>query len=96
MSGFSVAYNAAKRTDTEKMIRTIRHRGGAFSGRCEAGIVSMAQTYLSADITHPMPSGPACRVPVEDFDSPGVRICYDGQIGNRTQLAESLFASWRR
>lgn len=85
MSGIALGYGSPDKTVVGKMLSKIEHRGGYISGSFENGKVVMLQNYLHAD-TGQADSDAA--VPVEGDD--GLRICYDGQMGNAPELAQEL------
>jgi len=90
MSGFVVSYGNPERAVTKKMCGLIDHRGPYVSGICEQGAVVMAQHYLKAD-------GPAAmgeeEIPVASFEDSGLRIGYDGQMGNGNDLPTTEYLS---
>ncbi len=84
MSGFVVGYGQPEQQDIEKMFEKIAHRGPDFSGVWEADKVIMAQNYLQADLA---PGGSYAAIPVSGSEQKGVRVCFDGQIGDLDKLA---------
>jgi len=84
MSGIAVAYGKPKRSDVDKMFEAISHRGPDLSGVWEQNGTIMAQNYLKADVD---PNTVRIRFPVTAQFDGGLRICFDGQIGNCEALA---------
>ena len=82
MSGFVVGFGHPSREDVEAMFGRIEHRGRALGGICGEGQAVLAQNYNSADLVG---DGESSEVPYRDSD--GLRICYDGQMGNWASLA---------
>lgn len=88
MAGFVIVKKDGQSEDIETMFSRIRHRGPHLQGRHRAAGLHMAQAYLRADTGVGDPG--EVQLPVTD----GKRvICYDGQIGNGAQLAESIGVS---
>ena len=85
MSGLVVAYGRPRLEELQKMFEKISHRGPYASGIWNKNRVMMAQNYLRADIGANMVQ--SNQVPVGNGSDGELRICYDGQIGNRQQLA---------
>lgn len=80
MSGFAVVYGSPDLTALEEMLGRITHRGGWISGVWLHDRVAMGQTYLRADVPRADPG--TANVPLSDKPGSGVRICYDGEMGN--------------
>jgi len=82
MSGFALASGNPEPAEIKKMLARISHRGPDHSGMLISGEIIMAQNYLRAD----------CTGEVEDriipFCQNNLSICYDGQMGNCTELSE--------
>lgn len=81
MSGFVAEFGRPGGSGVESMIKTIAHRGPHAQGIYSTGDITMAQNYLRAD-------------KAGDIDNPGIplvdgekAICYDGEIGNWSDLA---------
>ena len=70
----------------ESMVDRIKHRGDHL-GMVSTSRAVLAQTCLEADQAEPIRS---LDLPFQDSSNPDLRICYDGQIGNQNELAESL------
>jgi asparagine synthase (glutamine-hydrolysing) len=90
MSGFAVVYNKKDRLELESMFSLIQHRGPYLSGIFEDKRIAMAQNYLKGDIfVNPdvVLAGDDTQVPAFNAESPELRICYDGQMGNWQELA---------
>jgi len=85
MSGFAVVYNQRDTSALEHMFKRIGHRGPYLSGIFEGRRILMAQNYLKGDITEKpdsMLNKKEAHIPASDSNFPGLRICYDGQMGN--------------
>ena len=82
MSGFAVASgNSPDRALVDSMMKTMAHRGPHGSGAHNTDTLAMAQNYLRAD-------GPDMNsIPLS---SNGATICYDGQMGNRAEIAADI------
>jgi len=80
MSGFAVSYGNPQIRQLESMMQIIRHRGPHIYGIWSEGAVAMGQNYLRADLFGPQPQ----EVPLSGLNA--LRICYDGQIGDRARL----------
>ncbi|MEA2109303.1 MAG: asparagine synthase-related protein [Pseudomonadota bacterium] len=92
MSGFAVIYNQSDHAELEKMFQVIGHRGPYLSGKFASKQVLMAQNYLKADLcllNDDFPEPDENQIPVFNSKSPDIRICYDGQLGNWSKLAEA-------
>ena len=87
MSGFVVACGEPRLEDLERMFAKIGHRGPYISGIWNKKWVMMAQNYLRADIGGDHVQSD--QVPVGKARDGELRICYDGQIGNRRRLAQT-------
>jgi asparagine synthase (glutamine-hydrolysing) len=85
MSGLAAACGKPKPGEVESILQAIKHRGPLISGTDENGGIVLAQNYLAADTTE---DPPPTSIPVRSLHNPNIRICYDGQIGNRAHLAE--------
>ena len=83
MSGLVVGYGRPNPKDVKTMFKKIRHRGPALSGICRRGKVVMAQNYAAGDLPR---EGENIKVPLYNHKD-GLRICYDGQLGNWNELA---------
>lgn len=86
MSGIVVGYGNPDKRDIQLMAAKIGHRGTYTEGLSKNGRVIMYQNYLRAD--HPPTQGEEFPIPAVNGNGNGLRICYDGQIGNRKALAE--------
>jgi asparagine synthase (glutamine-hydrolysing) len=84
MSGLVVAFGEPRHEDLQRMFEKIGHRGPYASGIWEKNQVMMAQNYLRADIGGD--HAQSDQVPVGKAIDGELRICYDGQIGNRQKL----------
>ena len=82
MSGLVVGFGRPRREDVETMFAKIAHRGRALAGICEEGKAVLAQNYGSADLV-----GGRESTEVPCAGPGGLRICYDGQMGNWAKLA---------
>ncbi len=85
MSGLVVGYGSPDRARIEEMFKKISYRGPYLSGILTNKSIIMAQNYLKADC--PAASPDEARVPISSSANGGLRICYDGQMGNVDQLA---------
>jgi asparagine synthase (glutamine-hydrolysing) len=85
MSGIVVGFGIPDHVKIDEMFQKISHRGPYISGIWNSNSVMMAQNYLRADC--PMAIPDRTEVPVNHGT---LRICYDGQMGNFEQIAESL------
>lgn len=93
MSGFAVVYNQQNTMALERMFKQIVHRGPYLSGIFEGQRILMAQNYLKGDITEKPGSvldKKEIHVPAFNSHFPGLRICYDGQMGNWEELAKPI------
>jgi asparagine synthase (glutamine-hydrolysing) len=81
MSGFVAEFGQSGGSGVESMMKTITHRGPHAQGIHSIGNITMAQNYLRADIAGDT-ENPG--VPLVDG---GTAICYDGEIGNWSDLA---------
>jgi asparagine synthase (glutamine-hydrolysing) len=86
MGGLAVGYGKPDRTGIQEMLNRISHRGPGISGVFQAKRVIMAQNYLPADGA---PAAGDLAIPVGTKSDGGYRICYDGQMGNWRDLANS-------
>ncbi len=84
MSGLAIACGNSSRNEVEAIIQTIAHRGPYASAIHEADKIILAQNYLQAD---GVVSGEGTKIPVRSPSNPNLMICYDGQMGNWTDLA---------
>ncbi|MFH1923969.1 MAG: asparagine synthase-related protein [Planctomycetota bacterium] len=84
MSGLVVGYGQPNREDVETMFEKIEHRGPALSGRFQRRRAVLAQNYAGGDLAR---GGEGAEVPVVSSYGEGMRICYDGQMGNWAKLA---------
>ncbi len=84
MSGLVVGFGEPVREDVERMLHEIGHRGPDLAGVCRNGQAVLAQNYAAADFAG---DGNGAEVPVVSSCGGGVRICYDGQMGNWYSLA---------
>ena len=93
MSGFAVVYNQKDALALENMFKRIAHRGPHLSGYFEGQNILMAQNYLKGDISgNPdiASTGVDTRLPAFSPETPDLRICYDGQMGNWEERAKAL------
>jgi asparagine synthase (glutamine-hydrolysing) len=84
MSGLAAACGRPKPGEVKSILEAIKHRGPSVSGTDETGGIVLAQNYLAADTAG---GDPATPIPIRSPRNPDISICYDGQIGNRAQLA---------
>jgi len=84
MSGLAAGYGQPNRRDVKTMLERIGHRGPALSGCCRQGRAVLAQNYAVGDVVE---GGEGADVPVVSSPGEGIRICYDGQMGNWAALA---------
>jgi asparagine synthase (glutamine-hydrolysing) len=85
MSGLIASYGQPNRKEVEKMFKKIEHRGPHLSGIWEQQRTIMAQNYLQADLA---PGKNGHQIPFTDAQNGGLRICFDGQIGNGKELVK--------
>lgn len=86
MSGLVIAYGQLDRSELEAMFKMVSHRGSYAAGICENKRVIMAQNYLKADDSI---AKAGAEIPVASSWDANLRICYDGQMGNRDELART-------
>lgn len=84
MSGLVAGCGQPNHKDVETMLARVSHRGRALSGVCHQGGAALGQNYARADLAG---GAKGLEVPVRSPDREGLRICYDGQIGNWAKLA---------
>jgi asparagine synthase (glutamine-hydrolysing) len=84
MAGIAVGYGNPEKSVVNKMSEKMKHRGPDLAGVFANGRSVMAQNYLESDRAA---ADGSVSLPVSD--SSGLRICYDGQIGNIDELAVS-------
>ena len=84
MSGLAAAYGKPKQSAVEAMMRSIAHRGPHASGIYESDRIILAQNYLRADNAS---DTDGIAIPVRSPHNPNLAICYDGQMGNWSELA---------
>ena len=87
MSGLVVGYGSPDHVKIEEMFKKISYRGPYLSGILTNKSAIMAQNYLRADCPTAIPD--EARVPIRSSANGGLRICYDGQMGNVDQLART-------
>ena len=87
MSGLAVIFGQSNDHQIQAMFEKIKHRGPEIFGISENAQVSMAQNYLKADIDR---KGDKPHIPHESSTNKGLRICYDGLIGNVKELAKTI------
>ena len=87
MSGLVVGYGSPDHVKIEEMFKKISYRGPYLSGILTNKSAIMAQNYLRADCPTAFPD--EARVPISSSANGGLRICYDGQMGNVDQLART-------
>ena len=87
MSGLVVGYGSPDHVKIEEMFKKISYRGPYLSGILTNKSAIMAQNYLRADCPTAIPD--EARVPISSSANGGLRICYDGQMGNVEQLART-------
>lgn len=84
MSGLVTGFGNPDANAIEKMMNRMEHRGPDLSGIFQNGRVLMGQNYLQADVSRE--KADVC-VPVACPSGNGLRICYDGQMGNAAEMA---------
>jgi len=84
MSGLAVAYGSSNRNKIEAIMKSMAHRGTYASGIYEGDNIILAQNYLQADGAI---SGDGTKIPVQSSNNANLVICYDGQLGNWSELA---------
>jgi len=84
MSGLAVAFGHSKRNEIEAIMKSMAHRGPYTSGMYEGDRVMLAQNYLQADGAV---IDDSLKIPVRSPNNPDLVICYDGQMGNWSDLA---------
>ena len=84
MSGLVVGFGQPNREDVQTMFEKIGHRGPALSGVCQQRRAVLAQNYARGDRAR---DGERAELPVASSHGEGLRICYDGQMGNWAKLA---------
>jgi asparagine synthase (glutamine-hydrolysing) len=84
MSGLAVAYGKPDRNELEVAFKKISHRGSYTEGILEGQGVIMGQNYLEADGAT---NQEEAQIPVVSSWNTELRICYDGQVGNREELS---------
>lgn len=82
MAGFAVIYGNPKMGELESMFTKINHRGPHYQDIFAVPNTLMAQNYLEADLAA-SPQEPKIFV---NFPESGLKICYDGQMGNWQEL----------
>jgi len=87
MSGLVVGYGSPDHLKIKEMFKKISYRGPYLSGILTNKSAIMAQNYLRADCPTAFPD--EARVPISSSVNGGLRICYDGQMGNADQLART-------
>jgi asparagine synthetase B (glutamine-hydrolysing) len=87
MSGLVVGFGKPDPVKIEKMFTKINYRGPYLAGVCKNKKVIMAQNYLKADCPQARPEKDS--VPVADVGGEQNYICYDGQMGNINDLANT-------
>jgi len=84
MSGLAVACSSSSHEEVEAIMQTISHRGPYTSAIHEGDQIILAQNYLQADGAV---SGNGIKIPVRSPNNSNLMICYDGQMGNWSDLA---------
>jgi asparagine synthase (glutamine-hydrolysing) len=79
MGGFAFGYGSPDDHVIQDMLEKIAHRGNAARGTFKSGRACMAQNYMKADVGS---DSVDTSIPVVGSSSDGLRILYDGQIGN--------------
>ena len=87
MSGLVVGFGNPDASAIEKMMNRMSHRGPDLSGIFQSGRVLMGQNYLQADTC---PEKIDVSVPLTVSSGSARCICYDGQMGNAPEMAQSL------
>lgn len=86
MSGLIVGFGSPEDGAVNMMMKKIAHRGPDIAGTVRVGRAAMAQNYLRADLTPPVSDR---SLPLADTSNERLRICYDGQIGNTSTIAQA-------
>jgi len=86
MSGFVVAYKSRDKQELERMFEPIGHRGPHLSGISAYRRILMAQNYLKADVAADQEK---VGIPISVSNGEGLKICYDGQMGNWSERAKA-------
>ena len=87
MGGFAFGYGSPDDQIVQSMLEKITHRGSDARGTFKSGRACMAQNYLKADVgSDRIDMG----IPVVGSSPEGLRICYDGQIGNLDPFASEI------
>jgi asparagine synthase (glutamine-hydrolysing) len=86
MAGFVVASGKQSREGLEPPFGRIAHRGPHAHGILQSQGLIMAQNYLRAD---GLPHNGTPEIPVPSSSDANWKICYDGQIGNWEDLAQT-------
>ena len=84
MGGFAFGFGSPDDQIVQRMLDKIAHRGPDARGTFKSGRACMAQNYMKADVGSDRID---MSIPVVGSSSEGLRICYDGQIGNLDGLA---------
>lgn len=85
MSGFTVAFGETDRRLIQEMLNTIAHRGKEQVGVFSTSKALLGQNYLRADLG--LEKEAEDEIPVFLKGREKLRICYDGEIGDWTELA---------
>ncbi len=85
MSGLAAVIGTSKIDECKKMLGRMNHRGPDISGYAEIGTALIGQNYLPADVNAVYEKQ---SVPVVAAQPTLKMIGYDGQIGNRPELAQ--------
>ena len=93
MSGFVVGRGPSAKVNVPAMFERISHRGRFCQGAYARGSVCIAQNYLQADWPDVQPAEAAEAAPVMLADRDALRLAYDGQIGNASELAQAAGVS---
>jgi asparagine synthase (glutamine-hydrolysing) len=85
MSGFAIARGKDSGEKVSALMDAIAHRGPYVQGTYQVDGIAVGQNYLQADC----PQAPAdAPVPVAADGRDDLRVAFDGQIGNLSELAE--------
>jgi asparagine synthase (glutamine-hydrolysing) len=82
VAGFAVIYGNPDRGEMESMFTKISHRGPHYQDIFLSPRVALAQNYLEADLA----ASPQEPKVFANFPEQGLKICYDGQMGNWQEL----------
>lgn len=93
MSGLAVVYNYEDPMVVDNIMEAMKHRGPYLFGKYKDESVLMGQNYMKGDVPFDIEEAASLPLPVYDNRGHGLRICYDGQIGNWGRIAETVQVS---